>query len=84
MYRFGPGRLFAFGLAGVFGHGAGFATPRNTRPWLSTEGGYQRPPPPFSFGLPQSLSPPWTVENFQTVLPVLASSAYTTPYALPL
>ena len=65
------------------GHGAGFATPRKTRPWLSTDGGYHKPPPLFTLEFPQSFSPPFTVENIQSTFPVFASSAYTLPYAFP-
>ena len=75
MYRFGPGRVLPFGLFAVSGNGAGLATPRNTRPWLSTDGGYHSPPPLFCFGLPQSFWPPLTVENIQSTFPVFASSA---------
>jgi hypothetical protein len=57
----------------VPGHGAGFATARNTRPEESTDGGYQRPPPEFSFGWPQSLAPSEIVLNFHFVFPVCAS-----------
>ena len=50
-----------------------------TRPLLSTDGGYQRPPPLLIFGLPKSLAPSVMVLNFQIVLPVAASSAQTMP-----
>ena len=55
-----------------------------TRPWLSTEGGYHRPPPLLTFGLPNSLAPSETVLNVHFVLPVAASSAQTMPSPLPL
>jgi hypothetical protein len=48
------------------------ATDRKTRPWPSTVGGYQRPPPLLTFGLPKSLAPPLTVWKLQIVFPVLA------------
>jgi hypothetical protein len=59
----------------VFGHGDGFATPTKTRPLLSTAGGYQRPPPPLTFGCPQILSPSLIVLNDHLVAPVVAFSA---------
>ena len=55
-----------------------------TRPLLSTAGGYQRPPPLLTFGLPQSLAPSETVLNFHFGLPVAASSAQTMPSPSPL
>ncbi len=64
--------------------GAGLATEMKTRPWLSTAGGYQRPPPLLIFGLPHSLAPSETVLNLHFGCPVAASSAQTMPSPLPL
>ena len=50
-----------------------------TRPLLSTDGGYQRPPPLFTSGWPKSLAPPLMVLNFQIVFPVAASRDQTMP-----
>src|SRR5262245_7837819 len=83
VYRFGPGRLEPFGYFLVPGNGAGLATAMNTRPAVSTAGGYQRPPPELTFGFPHSFAPSATVLNDHLTRPVLTPSAYTMPSPLP-
>ena len=71
------------GTSGVPGNGAGLATPQYTSPALgSTAGGYHAPPPEFTSAFPQRSSDAM-VSNNQSMSPVLALSAYSTPRSPP-